>query len=167
MTIPITKPALARLLCLGVRPSSTLRFPLRAVGDRDDAEDQRDDRREPGGEEQERHADDPAREPRDRLVVRRLLRREAAASRLLRLLVARRRRVRILRRRLGGGSSRPAAWAAAIRPSRQNSVSIQSIIERSSLPSRSIWWFFCSSRMRLKFSWPARFSAIHSLANSP
>ena len=34
----------------------------------------------------------------------------------------------------------------------QNSVSIQSIIERSSLPSRSIWWFFCSSRMRLKFS---------------
>jgi hypothetical protein len=49
----------------------------------------------------------------------------------------------------------------------QNSVSIQSIIERSCLPSRSIWWSACSSRMRLKFSWPARFSAIHSRANAP
>ena len=52
-------------------------------------------------------------------------------------------------------------------PELQNSVSIQSIIERSCLPSRSIWWSACSSRMRLKFSWPARFSAIHSRANSP
>ena len=46
-------------------------------------------------------------------------------------------------------------------------MSIQSIIERSSLPSRSIWWPLPSSRMRLKFSCPARFSAIHSRAKAP
>jgi hypothetical protein len=49
----------------------------------------------------------------------------------------------------------------------QNSVSIQSIIERSSRPSRSIWWSLPSRRSRSKFSWPARFSATHSRANSP
>ena len=36
----------------------------------------------------------------------------------------------------------------------QNSVWIQSMCERSSLPSRSIWWLLPSSRMRWKFSWP-------------
>ena len=68
------------------------------------------------------------------------------------------------------GSGRPARVAgsrrSAPRPP-QNSWSIQSIIERSSLPSRSIWWFLPSSRMRWKFSWPALFSAIHSRAKSP
>src|SRR3954447_16141539 len=49
----------------------------------------------------------------------------------------------------------------------QNSVSIQSMELRSSLPTVSTWWFLPSSRMRWKFSWPAWFSAIHSLANSP
>ena len=47
------------------------------------------------------------------------------------------------------------------------SPSIQGIIARRSLPTFSTWWPCCSSRMRWKFSWPARFSAIHSLANSP
>ncbi len=32
MTIPITYPAFARSLCLGVRPSATLRLPLREYG---------------------------------------------------------------------------------------------------------------------------------------
>ena len=39
--------------------------------------------------------------------------------------------------------------------------------ERSSLPTCSTWVSACSARMRLKFSWPARFSAIHSRAKSP
>ena len=57
--------------------------------------------------------------------------------------------------------------SAAVSTRCQNSVSIQSIIERKSRPWRSIWVFCCSSRMRLKFSCPARFSAIYSRANSP
>src|SRR5260370_270836 len=39
--------------------------------------------------------------------------------------------------------------------------------ERSSLPVSSISVWACSARMRLKFSWPARFSPIHSRAKSP
>ena len=39
--------------------------------------------------------------------------------------------------------------------------------ERSSLPTVSTWVPACSERMRRKFSWPARFSAIHSRAKSP
>ena len=39
--------------------------------------------------------------------------------------------------------------------------------ERSSAPTCSTWVSACSARMRLKFSWPARFSAIHSRAKSP
>ena len=38
---------------------------------------------------------------------------------------------------------------------------------RRSLPTCSTWEPAASSRMRWKFSWPASFSAIHSLANSP
>ena len=34
-------------------------------------------------------------------------------------------------------------------------------------PRVSIWWPWPSARMRWKFSWPARFSAIHSRANVP
>jgi len=48
-----------------------------------------------------------------------------------------------------------------------NSVSIQDIIERSCLPSVSIALAWPSARRRWKFSWPARFSAIHSRANVP
>ena len=43
----------------------------------------------------------------------------------------------------------------------------QSIWERSSRPTTSTWWRDCSSRMRWKFSCPARFWAIHSRANAP
>ena len=64
-----------------------------------------------------------------------------------------------------GGSQPPGSSGSAI--AAQKSVSIQSIIERSSLPSRSSGWSAASLRMRRKFSWPARFSAIHSRANSP
>ena len=45
--------------------------------------------------------------------------------------------------------------------------SIQGIIARRSLPTDSICLPCASSRSRLKFSAPARFSAIHSFANSP
>src|SRR6202044_4188774 len=44
---------------------------------------------------------------------------------------------------------------------------IQSMCERSSRPTSSTSVLACSARMRLKFSWPARFSAIHSRAKAP
>src|SRR5262249_4618381 len=49
----------------------------------------------------------------------------------------------------------------------QNDEEIQPLCERSSPPTCSTWVSACSARMRLKFSWPARFSAIHSRAKSP
>src|SRR5581483_5065010 len=49
----------------------------------------------------------------------------------------------------------------------QNSVSIQPMWERSSLPTFSTGAFACSARSRWKLSWPARFSAIHSRAKAP
>src|SRR5205823_9357271 len=71
-----------------------------------------------------------------RLALGRLLRRAPAdrreiASHVLLLVV-------VIAR-----DSTPRSGGTPARAGAQNSVSIQSIIERSSRPSRSIWWFFC------------------------